>query len=103
MHAIATLEKRGERSIWEVVLHLQQMDQFWHSAAFFDDLFEVDVGVADKLVNRFLISKDTVLIRLLVLEHTKVGFTGHQEALLNDVNEAEAKEIQWNVHEIGCR
>lgn len=38
-----------------------------------------------------------------MLKDTKVGLAGHQEALLYNVNQAETKEVKWDVHEVGCR
>lgn len=101
MHTIAALEEGSERRIWEVVLHLEQVDEFGHSTALLDDLIKVEVRVGDELVNCFLVSKDTILVRLTVFEHTKVGLSGHQEPLLNDIHQTEAKEVQRDVHEVG--
>jgi hypothetical protein len=70
VHAVAALKKSGERGVWEMVLHLEQMDKLWHTATLLYDLLQVEVGVADELVNCFLVGEDAVLIRLTVLEHT---------------------------------
>ena len=37
-----------------------------------------------------------------MLEDTKVGLTGHQQTLLDDIDETETEEVQWDVHEIRC-
>jgi len=70
VHAVTALEESGERSVWEVILHLEQMDKLGHTAALLDDLLQVEVRVADELVDCFLVGEDTVLISLTVLEHT---------------------------------
>ena len=85
-----------------MVLHLQQVDKLGHSAALFDDLLKVEVRIRDKLVYGLLVSKHAILVRLLMLEDTQVGLTGHQQALLDNVDETETEEVQWDVHEIRC-
>lgn len=102
MHAISALEKGSKGRIWEVVLHLEQVDKLWHASTLLNDLFKVEVWVLDEFVDGFLISEDTILVRLTVLKDTQVGLAGHQQTLLDDVHEAEAQEIQGNVHEVGC-
>jgi hypothetical protein len=29
MHAVLTLKQSSQRGLWEVILHLQQVDEFW--------------------------------------------------------------------------
>ena len=102
MHAVSTLEKSSEGGVWEVVLHFEKMDEFGHSAAFFNHLFEIEVRVLNELVDCFLVSEDTILVRFRVLKHTKVGFTRHQKSLLDNVDKTESEEVERNVHEIRC-
>lgn len=101
MHTVTALEECGKRCVWEVVLHLKQMDQLWHLPALFNDIVQVLVRLGDELLNRLEISKDTVLV--VVLEDSKIRLAWHQQTLLNDVDEAETKEVKWNVHEVRSR
>ena len=98
MHAVAALEERGERGIREMVLHFQKMNQLGHYAALLNNGVKVVVGVLDELLNCLLVSEHTVLF--VVLEHTQVGLARHEQALLHDVHETEAEEVEWNVHEV---
>lgn len=100
MHTVTTLQESGKGSIREVILHLEQVDQFGHDAALLNHGVEVVVGVLNKFLDRLLVSKYTVL--LVIFKHTEVGFTGHQKSLLNNVYKTESKEVQRNVHEVGC-
>jgi len=47
-----------------------------------------------------LVGKHAILF--VVLEHSKVGLTRHQEAFFHNIHQAEPKEIERNVHEIWC-
>lgn len=76
------------------------MNELWHDAALFNNLFEEEVRVRDEFVDRFLISENAILVRLTMLEHAQIWLTGHKQALLDDVNEAEAEEIQRDVHKV---
>lgn len=76
------------------------MDEFGLATATLDDLAQVLLWLLHKLVDALLICEDTVLLG--VLKDTEVRFARHEEAvMLNDVNEAEPKEVQWDVHEVG--
>ena len=77
------------------------MDQFWHTVARIYNPLQIHVWILDKLVNRFLVCEDTILISLTVLENSQVGLSRHQQSLFDNVDEAEAEEVEWNVHKIG--
>ena len=68
MHAVTTLEQRGERRVREVILHLQQVDKLWHPATLFHDLLKVEVRIGDEFVNGFLVRENAILVRLLMLK-----------------------------------
>jgi len=91
VHSVTTLEKCGEGSIREVILHLEQVNELRHDAALLNHCVEVKVGILNELLNRFLVGEDAVLF--VVFEDTEVGLTRHQEALLDDVNETETQEV----------
>lgn len=101
MHAVTTLQECCKRCIREMILHLQQMNELGHSAALLNNLFEVQVRISDEFIYGFLVSEDTIFVRFLVLEDTKVGLSWHQKALLNNIYETETEEVQWDMHEIG--
>ena len=99
MHAILALQKGGKGSLWEVILHLQEMDQLWLATATLYDLVEVRLWLRDELLDAVLVSKDAIF--LVILEDTEVGLARHEETMvLHDVNQAETKEVKWNVHEV---
>lgn len=98
MHAVFALEQSGERCVWEVVLHLEQMDQFRHSTTLVDYLLQVVVWIGDELVNGVLVSEDTIF--LIVFENTKIRLSRHQETLFHDIDEAESQEVERYMHEI---
>ena len=102
MHAVTALKECGKRGVREVVLHLQQVNQLWHVAALFNDLFEVEIRVCDEFVNRFLVSENTILISFTVLKHAQVRLAWHEQTLLDDVDQTEAEEVEWNMHEVWC-
>lgn len=80
-------------------MHLKEMDQLWLATAAFYDLVEVRLWLRDELFDAVLVGKDAIF--LVILEDTKVGLAWHEEAVvLHDVNEAETKEIKWDVHEV---
>jgi len=76
------------------------MNEFGHSAALLNNLFEVEVRISDEFVNGFLVSEYTIFVCFLVLEDTKVGLSWHQEALFNNIHETETEEVQWDMHKI---
>ena len=78
VHAIATLKKGCKRSVWEMVLHLKEMDQLRHAAALLYDLLKIEVRVLDEFVDCFLVGKHTVFVCLTVLEHTEIWLSWHQ-------------------------
>ena len=88
MHAVTALQESSQRSIREVVLHLQQMDQLRHVSAFLHDVVGVLLGVGHELLDGFLVSEDTVLVA--VFEHTEVRLSGHEQAVLNNIYKAES-------------
>ena len=102
MHAIASLQQRSKRRIREVILHLEQVDHFGHAAALLDNLLEIEVWIGNELFDGLLVSEHTVLVRLTVLKHAQVGLTGHQQALLHDVDQTETEEVKRDVHEGWC-
>ena len=71
--------------------------------ALLDDLFEVEIGVLDKFIDCLLISEHTIFVCLTVFEYTEVWLAWHEQPLLHNVHQAEAKEIQRNVHKVGRR
>lgn len=76
MHSVSSLQKGSQRSIWEVVLHLQQMDQLGHFPTLLNYLFSVFVRVCHEFLYRFLVGKDTIFV--VVFEDTQVRFSWHQ-------------------------
>ena len=100
VHAVTALEKGGKRGVREMILHLQQVNELWHASTLLNNLLKVEVGVQDELFNGFLVSEHTVFVRFLMFEYTEVRLSWHEQALLNDVNKTETKEVQWNMHEI---
>ena len=100
MHSIPALQQGCQRSIWEVVLHLEQMNQFWHFSALLHYLFGVLTRICNELFNGLLVSEDAVLV--VIFENTEIGFTGHQQPVFHDVYQAETEEVQRNVHEVRC-
>lgn len=71
-----------------MILHLEQVNQLWHVPALFDYGVQVVVRIVNELFDGLLICKNAILF--VVLEHTKVWLSRHQQTLLNNVNEAEA-------------
>ena len=69
------------------------MDQFWHTVARIHNPLQIHVWILDELVNRFLVCEDAILISLTVLEHSQVGLSRHQQSLFDNVDEAEAEEV----------
>lgn len=100
MHSVLTLQESGQGGIREVVLHLEQVNQLRHPSALLHNRVEVLVRVSYELLNRIVVSKDTVLFG--EFEHSKVRLTRHQQPFLYDVDQTEAEEVQWNVHEVRC-
>lgn len=76
------------------------MDQLWHLSALLNYLIEVTCWLLDKLLDSLLISEHTVLVIDCKFIHTQVRLSRHQQAVLNNVHQAETKEVQWDVHEI---
>ena len=82
-----------------MILHLQEMDQLWLATAALYDLIEVRLWLRDELFDAVLICKDAIF--LVILEDTEVGLAWHEETVvLHDVDEAETKEVKWDVHEV---
>ena len=103
MHAIAALEQGGERSIREMVLHLEQVNQLGHLSALLNDLIKIVSRVVSEFLNCFLIGKHAVLLVDSVLVHTQIGLTRHKQTIFHNINETETQEVKWNMHEVGCR
>ena len=100
MHAVLALEECGEGGLWEVILHLEQVDELGLATAPLDDLVQVLLWLLDELVDAHFVSEHAIL--LSVLEDTEVGFSRHEEAiLLNNVDKAEAEEVERDMHEVG--
>ena len=76
MHSIFALEQGGERGVWEMVLHLQQMDQLWHPTALLNNMLQIFVWITDELVDGLLVREDAILF--VIFEHTEVWLSGHQ-------------------------
>ena len=82
-----------------MVLHFEQVNELRHVTAFLNSLVQVVGGVVDEFVDSLLVSEDAVLLGRLELVHAQVGLARHQQAALNNVDEAESKEVQRNLHE----
>lgn len=100
MHTVTTLKKSSEGSIREMILHLEQMDKLGHLTAFLYNLIKEVSRVVREFLNGLLVSENAVLFVHSEFVHTKVRFTRHQKAILDNVNKAEAKEIKRNMHEV---
>lgn len=61
-----------------MVLHFEEMDEFGHAATLFNDLLQVEVWVCDEFVDCLLVGKNTILVRLTVLEYTEVRLSWHE-------------------------
>jgi hypothetical protein len=79
------------------------MNKLWHLTALLHNLVKVVGGVLHKLLDCFLISKNTILFVNSVLIDTEVGLSRHEQAVFNNINKAETKEIQRNVHKVRGR
>lgn len=82
-----------------MVLHFEQVNQFGHFAALLDDLFNVLSRLCDELLDGLLVCKHAVLV--VVLEDSEVGLSRHEQAVFDDVDEAESEEVEGNMHEVG--
>ena len=98
MHSVSALKQGSQRGIREVVLHFKQMNKLWHKSALLYHFIKVFVRVSNELLNRLKVSEDAVLI--VVFKNSQVGFTWHQQSLFNDVDKAETKEVQRDMHEV---
>ena len=100
MHSVLALQKCGQRSLGEMILHLKEMDQLRLATAALYDLVEIGLWLRDELLDAVLVGKDAIF--LVILEDTKVRLAWHEEAVvLHDVNQAETEEVQGDVHEVG--
>ena len=81
-------------------MHLQQVDKLWHPATLFHHLLKVEVWIRNEFVNGLLVRENAILVRLLVLKDAQVRLTWHKKPLLHDIDKAETKEVQRNMHEV---
>ena len=59
-----------------MILHLEEMNKFGFASTSLDDIVQVLLRLLDEFLDAQLVSKHTILF--VVLEYTKVRFSGHK-------------------------